>query len=57
MHTTVYGMDGQQRPTVEHRGLYLILCDNLHGKRIWKKMDVCICIIESIKCTAEINTF
>ena len=25
-------------------------------KRIWKRMDKCICITESLCCTAEINT-
>ena len=27
---------------------------NLCGKRIWKSMDVCICITESLCCVAEI---
>ena len=36
-HTTVYRMDNQQGPTVEHREVYSILCNDLHGKRILKK--------------------
>ena len=34
MHTTIYKIDNQQGPTVQHRELYSILCNNLHGKRI-----------------------
>lgn len=30
-----------------------IFCDNLYGKRIWKRMDVCICVTESLCRTAE----
>ena len=31
MHTLVYGLVGQWRPAVEHREIYSIFCDNLHG--------------------------
>ena len=34
IHTTVYKMDNQQGPTVEHEELYSIFCNNLYGKRI-----------------------
>ena len=34
IHTTVYKIDNQQGPTVEHRELYSIFCNNLNGKRI-----------------------
>ena len=56
MHTRVYGIVGQQGPAVYYRELYTIFSDNLHGKRIWKKMDVCVCITESLCCAAEIIT-
>ena len=46
---------GQWGPAVEHRELYQIFCDNLCVKRIWKRIDVCTCIIESLSCTAEIT--
>ena len=29
---------------------------NLHGKRIWKRIDKCICTTESLRCAAETNT-
>ena len=33
-----------------------ILCNNQNGKTIWKIIDTCICITESLCCTPEINT-
>ena len=51
MHTTVYGMDGQQEPAVQHRELYSIFCNNLYRKESEKE-----CISELLYCTAEINT-
>ena len=30
-------IDNQQRPTVYHRELYSLFCNNLYGKWIWKK--------------------
>ena len=41
-------MTGQQRPGVEHRELYPMFCDNLYGKRFWKRMDVYTYVIESL---------
>ena len=31
-----------------HRELCSILCNNLNRKRIWKRIDICICITESL---------
>ena len=56
MHTVVYGMIGPWGPAIQHRELYPILCDNLYGRRIWKRMDVCTYITESLCCRAKINT-
>ena len=36
-HTTVYEIDNQQGPTLYHRELYSIVCNDLYGKRILKK--------------------
>ena len=33
-HTTIYKIGNQQGPTILHRELYSIFCDNLYGKRI-----------------------
>ena len=55
IRTLVYGMVGQQGPAIySTRNLYAIFCDNLCGKTISKRMDVCI--TESLCCTAEIIT-
>ena len=40
MHTTVYGMESQQRPAVQHREFCFMFCDNLYGKRLKKKVYV-----------------
>ena len=42
--------------TVQHRELYSILYNNLNGKRIWKRMDMCLCITDPVCCTPETNT-
>ena len=33
-HTTLYKINNQQGPAVEHRELYSTFCDNLYEKRI-----------------------
>ena len=33
----ISGMGGQWEPAVQHRELYIGVCNNLYGKRIWKK--------------------
>ena len=56
-HTT-FKIDKQHRPTVQHRELYSIFCNNLYGKRNRKGMDIYIyiCITESLSCTLKTNT-
>ena len=56
MHTEVYGRTGHWGPDVQDRELYPISYDGLYEKRIWKGMDVCTCVTESLCCTAEIIT-
>ena len=36
--TTVYKTDNQQGPTIQHRELYSIVCNDLDGKRIWTRI-------------------
>ena len=55
IHTTIFKTDNQQGPTIQHRELCSLFCNNLNGKRIWKRTDTCICITESLCCTAETN--
>ena len=57
LHTTLFkvSIDNQQGPTAEHRELCSVLCNNLHGERIWKRAGTRICITESLCCTPETN--
>ena len=41
VHMEVYGMIGQWGPAVQHREFYPIFCDNLCGKRMQERMDMC----------------
>ena len=41
-YTAVFKMDNQEGPTVEHRELCSILCNNLNGKRIGKIIATCV---------------
>ena len=54
IYTVVYRTIGQQGPAVKYKELYPIFYDNLYGNRILKRIDVFICITESLCCTAEI---
>ena len=49
----MYKTDYQQELTEEHRELYSIFCNNLYGKRIWKRID--IYVTESLFWTPEAN--
>ena len=40
-----------------HRECYPTFCDNPCGKRIWTRIDVCLCITEALCCTTEIITW
>ena len=44
-------MDNQQGPTVQHMELYSMLCGNLDGKQVWRRMYACICMTESLRCS------
>lgn len=37
VHTAIFKIENQQRPTIKHRELCSMLWNNLHGKKIWKK--------------------
>ena len=56
VYTTIFKIDNQQGPTVQHRELGSIFCNNRNGKRIWERIDICICISESLCCTPDTNT-
>ena len=46
----------QQGPTVQHRELHSIFCNNAYGKRIQERTDTCICTTEPPHCTPETKT-
>ena len=43
-HNTIFKMDNQQGPTVEHRELCSMLCGSQDGKGVWQRMDTCVCM-------------
>ena len=43
MQTITFRMDKKQGPTVQHKELYLVFCDNHNGEDYLKK-NVCICM-------------
>ena len=49
MHTLLY------LNWITNKDLCSILCKNLSGKRIWKRIDTCMCITESLCCTSKTN--
>ena len=49
-------MDNQQGPTAEHRELCSVLCGSLDGRGIWGRMDPCICMAESLRCSPKAIT-
>ena len=55
-HSVMYGMTGHWGPAVQHREPYPVFCGGLCGKIIGKRMDVYICVTESLCCTAEMIT-
>ena len=54
MHTAVFKVDNQ--PFLQHRELCSVSYSNLNGKRIAKRIDICICITEQLCCTLETIT-
>ena len=44
VHTTIFQMDYQQGPTVEHRELCSVLCGSLDGRGALGRMDTWTCM-------------
>ena len=55
VHSIIFKTDNQQGPMIQHRELCSVFCSNLNGKRIWKRIDTCIYITESLCYTPETN--
>ena len=55
-NTGIFKMDNQQGPIIQHKEVCLVLCNNLNGKRILKRIDPCVCITELLCCVLETST-
>ena len=60
MYTTVCKTDSWWGPAVQHRGLSLVLCDDLEewdrGREVQEGGDLCLRMAASLHCTAETDT-
>ena len=54
MHATIFKMDNQQEPTVQHRELRSMLCGSVDGRGLGE-MDTCICIAEYVCCSPALS--
>ena len=52
-HIALLKMDNQQGPTVKHRELCSMLYGSLDGRRVWRRMDTCVCMAGSICCSPK----
>ena len=48
LYTLLYLKQASKDLLYSGRELCLVFYNNLHGKRIWKRIDTCICITESL---------
>ena len=56
MYTTIFKMNKQQGPIVQHMELCSMLCGSLDGRRVWGRMYTRICIAEALHCSPETIT-
>ena len=56
VHTAIFKMDNQQRPTVQYMKLCSMLCASLGGKGLWWRLDTCVSMVESLPCLPETTT-
>ena len=56
LFNTTNTLCNQKGPTVQYKELCSIFYNNLSGKRILKRIDIFICINESLCCIPETNT-
>ena len=53
VHIAILKMDNQQGPIVQYMELCSMLCGSLDGSRVWGRMDMGICMAESLHCSSE----
>ena len=51
-----YKMDSCQGPTIQHMQLCSVLCGGLGGRKVWGRMDTCVCMAESLWCSPKTAT-
>ena len=56
MYTTIFKMNKQQGPIVQHMELCSMLCGSLDGRGIGERMDTRICMAEPFCCPPETVT-
>ena len=52
-HIAMFKMDSREGPTMEHEETCSMLCGRLDGRRVWGRMDTCICTAEFLRCSPE----
>ena len=53
----MYKIDDYWEYSVQFRELYSVLCGDLNGKETQKIGHICICVADSLCCTAKPNNF
>ena len=56
VRTALFEMDHQQGPTIQHKELCSMSGGSLDGRRAWGRIDACICLAESLRCSPETIT-
>ena len=56
VHTAIFKKESQQGPTVYYTELCSMLCGSLDRRRVWRRMDTCICTAEFLQCPTETIT-
>ena len=49
-------VNNQQKPIVQHMEFCSVLCARLDGRGVWRRMDTCVCMAESLHCSPETIT-
>ena len=49
-------MDNKQGHAIEHMKLCSMLCGSVDGRGVWRRMETCICMAESLYCSPETIT-
>ena len=56
VHTWTFKMDHQQGPNWTAQGNVLSVMWSLDGRQVWGRMDTCLYLAESLRCSPETTT-